>query len=296
MYHCLYSGATGVFSEKYIPDDLYFRAIDPYFNDWEKGEIMDNKCLYARYFPSAQIPYSVGYRINGTWLDEAYHPLSEQSLRERLEREEEVIVKRATESMGGKGVYFLQGDALADQAIELVNAITGDVVIQRVIKQHEELSKLNASSVNTIRHLSFLSEGKATVYSSILRMGVGDSRVDNASSGGITCGITESGRLKSVAYFVSGQRFEQHPTTKLAFDSIVVPGFAESVKLVEDLHSSFPMFRLVSWDIAIDDKCSPILIEANLYFGEIDFHQLNNGPLFGDDQDKILSEVKWSLP
>lgn len=26
-------------------------------------------------------------------------------------------------------------------------------------------------------------------------------------------------------------------------------------------------------------------------FGEIDFHQLNNGPLFGDDTEEILKEV-----
>ena len=31
--------------------------------------------------------------------------------------------------------------------------------------------------------------------------------------------------------------------------------------------------------------------DANLHFGEIDFHQLNNGPLFGDDTKEILKEV-----
>ena len=36
---------------------------------------------------------------------------------------------------------------------------------------------------------------------------------------------------------------------------------------------------------------SPTLIEANLCNGELDFHQLNNGPLFGEDTERILKEV-----
>lgn len=35
----------------------------------------------------------------------------------------------------------------------------------------------------------------------------------------------------------------------------------------------------------------PVLIEANLRYGELDFHQLNNGPVFGKDTKKILDEV-----
>ena len=50
-------------------------------------------------------------------------------------------------------------------------------------------------------------------------------------------------------------------------------------------------FRLVSWDIAFDRKDQPLLLEANLHYGELDFHQLNNGPIFGDDTIKILEEV-----
>ena len=50
-------------------------------------------------------------------------------------------------------------------------------------------------------------------------------------------------------------------------------------------------FRLVSWDIAFDKKDQPLLLEANLHYGELDFHQLNNGPIFGDDTIKILEEV-----
>ena len=44
-------------------------------------------------------------------------------------------------------------------------------------------------------------------------------------------------------------------------------------------------------DFAVDDNEEVVLIEANLCDGELDFHQLNNGPLFGDDQIEIFDEV-----
>ena len=52
-----------------------------------------------------------------------------------------------------------------------------------------------------------------------------------------------------------------------------------------------PYFRLISWDFAVDQKEEPVLIEANFKYGGVDFHQLNNGPLFGKDAPKILNEV-----
>ena len=50
-------------------------------------------------------------------------------------------------------------------------------------------------------------------------------------------------------------------------------------------------FRLISWDIVLDCNNEPVLIEANLYVGELEFHQLNNGPIFGDETEEILKEI-----
>jgi hypothetical protein len=49
--------------------------------------------------------------------------------------------------------------------------------------------------------------------------------------------------------------------------------------------------RLCSWDIAIGQDGDPVLVEANLSFGEVDFHQMCNGPIFGDLTEAVLAEV-----
>lgn len=122
-------------------------------------------------------------------------------------------------------------------------------------------------------------------------MGINESKVDNASSGGITVGIEENGRLKSCAYNAKGIRFDKHPTSGVKFDDFTIPNFEEIKHTVKEQAKNFPHFRLISWDIALDKNNNPIIIEANLKYGEIDFHQLNNGPLFGDDTKEILNEV-----
>lgn len=154
-----------------------------------------------------------------------------------------------------------------------------------------DLARINESSVNTYRILSLLSKDGVKIYSSILRMGVAGAKVDNASSGGITCGITEDGRLKKRACRANGEWYDRHPTSGVEFNGYQLPGFAEAKKLVEKAHPMFPHFKMVSWDVALQEDGTPVMIEANLAKGELDFHQLNNGPLFGEDTKKILDEV-----
>ena len=134
-------------------------------------------------------------------------------------------------------------------------------------------------------------DGSVKILSSILRMGVGDSKVDNASSGGISVGIKENGQLKNVAYSNTGIRYDVHPSSNVHFEEVTIPNFEQMKELVIKLQSRFPYFRLISWDLAVDDNNEPLLIEANLCDGELDFHQLNNGPIFGEDTEAILQEV-----
>lgn len=51
------------------------------------------------------------------------------------------------------------------------------------------------------------------------------------------------------------------------------------------------MSRLISWDLAIDEKGNPLLVEFNLTFGGINFHQFCNGPILGSLRDDILADV-----
>lgn len=53
---------------------------------------------------------------------------------------------------------------------------------------------------------------------------------------------------------------------------------------------------LTSQIFALNHANEPVLIEANLFSGELDFHQLNNVLISRDDTVKILNEVFGKIP
>lgn len=288
-----YTEKTGTFDIRYIPDSLHRSVIDAFFNDWTAAKYLDNKCYYPLMFQNVNIPKTIVYRLNGIWYSTLGIVINYQQAMNDVMCQEECFIKKATDSWGGLGVvYFKPSDHSVEELTTIIDGFPCDIVIQQGIKQSKAIAEVNPDSVNTIRTMSMLrKDGTVKIYSSILRMGIKGAKVDNASSGGISTGIKPDGRLKDVAYSNEGVRYDEHPTSHVKFGSIVIPNFSRIEDLVVKLHPRFPHFRLISWDIAVDVNDEPILIEANLCDGELDFHQLNNGPIFGDDTEAVLSEV-----
>lgn len=287
-FHEFYKRVTGRFSPEYLTEDLYYHKVDPYFNDWAAAKYLDNKTLYRILFSNVPQPELLAYRQNGYWFDGTGQPISPTAMQVMVEKEEYLFVKAARESYGGHGVSYLRGKEVAGYMAEY----KGDVVIQKPLRQSASLSKINPSSVNTVRILTLLrKDGSVRVCSKILRMGIGSAKVDNASSGGITVGINDDGSLKDTAYFVSGERYKKHPTTGVEFSTVKLPSLDKALEMVSNQAKLLPYFRLVSWDIAFDETDNPVLIEANLCDGELDFHQINNGPVFGEETAEVLLEV-----
>lgn len=172
------------------------------------------------------------------------------------------------------------------------NSVKKDSVIQVGIEQHPIMASLNPSSVNTIRILSHLTkEGEIKIRSAIVRIGRSGSYVDNASSGGLTVGIDPDGHMKPHAYDITGLKYTIHPDTQIKFSSITIPNFPQIIDTIKSLQWNIPWFRLLSWDIALDIEGQQVLIEVNMHSGQLDFHQLNNGPVFGEDTQDVLHEV-----
>lgn len=285
-----YTAATGNFYRNYIPDDIYYCKIDAYFNDWDMAEIIDNKCYYPRIFTNVKQPTCLLMRVNGFWYKDN-SIITENKAIETL-MQHEVFMKAAIDSEGGYGVEYLPIGTEKTKIQFLISKYKTDLVIQKALTQSKEMCKLCETSVNTIRVLSFLNKsGEVEVLSTIVRMGINGAKVDNASSGGITCGITNNGQLKDIAYSAKGQLYQSNPNNGRKFSEVIVPKYNEILKTAKSLHKDIPHFRLVSWDFALDENDEIILIEANMKYGELDFHQLNNGPVFGDATERIMDEV-----
>lgn len=291
--HDYYKSILGVFDKRFIPNGVHSAIIDQYFNDWGRAAVIDNKCYYPVMFKDVSLPQMIVYRMGGFWYNKDGCLISPEEAFKDLHQYEELFVKKATDSWGGLGVhYFNKMEETFDELVKFINDYLGDIVIQECIRQSEILAALNRSSVNTVRIMTRLMyDGNVKIQSAILRMGIKGAKVDNASSGGISTGIQEDGRLKSIAYSNTGDKYEVHPSSGVKFSEVVIPNYNKMKEMVIMLQKRFPHFRLISWDLAAGENDEPILIEANLCDGELDFHQLNNGPIFGDETEEILKEV-----
>ena len=67
IFHEFYHEKTGEFDAKFIPDDIYYCYVDPYFNDWHLAKRLDNKCFYRNMFSNMRQPELVLRRMNGIW-------------------------------------------------------------------------------------------------------------------------------------------------------------------------------------------------------------------------------------
>ena len=275
----------------YMPDKFYYPFVDEYFTNPQHSKSFDDKNLYDLFFHDVKRPKTLFRKIRNLYLNSDYQVISREQALRLAKDNDEVILKITKFSEGGRGIKFWKASENEDKdLLDFLNQ-SNHVICQNVIRQHAELSRLNPSSVNTVRVMTLMFDDKANVLSSVLRMGVNGSRVDNASSGGIVSGIMPDGRLKDVAFDTSGKKYLRHPQGT-AFNSVLIPGFSQCIELASTLAYRFSSIsRLISWDFAIGEDGMPLLIEFNVTWGQLDFHQLCNGPIFGDLTKDVLNDV-----
>lgn len=266
----------------YFPDPWFIKYIDATENDWKVCTAVDDKCFYDYYFADVNRPQTVVKVCNGFILDEASRVISLKDAVKLCKEAQGVIIKPSVNSDGGKGIVFWREGGDVD--IEDLLKDCKNVVVQCLIEQHPTLAAIHPDSVNSIRIMTLTEGNQVKDLSSILRMGVGKSQVDNVSSGGVAVGIDEKGILKRKSFSGDGKCYEGHPDG-VVLEGINVPSYFECLEICSDIAPRFARFsRLISWDFAIGADNKPSLIEANLRWGELDFHQMCNGPIFKDEE------------
>ena len=152
----------------------------------------------------------------------------------------------------------------------------GRYIMQTFVSQHPLMNKLHPQSVNTIRLVTVrsLKDGAIRAMPSILRIGAGDSVVDNTSQGGLAVGINmQAGYLKQFGFYKSGfgrkgddgvirYKEEEHPDSHVRFAEFQIPYFQEAENQAVYYHSLMPSIHSIGWDIAIGED-GPIFIEGN---------------------------------
>ncbi|MCX0371850.1 hypothetical protein LIZ77_13935 [Clostridium perfringens] len=293
QWHKWYTSINGIADKKYIPENIFYCYIEPYYNNISFDKAYSDKAILKKIFPNIKQPNTVVINVAGIFYDDNYNIISNEKAIELCSRHKDIIIKPTIESGGGKDIEFINLNKISclnDNLNKIFLKFNKNFIVQEVISQHEKLKCINPESVNTVRVMSYLRGEDVYILSSVLRMGINGNRVDNSAFGGISCGISHRGYLKKYAYDKHGKKFTEHPQGFI-FDNKEVPYYDRIIELIKKEHKKIAHFKLISWDFAIDKLGNPILLEYNLSGQEINFHQLNNGPLFGKLTENILNEV-----
>ncbi|WP_100333072.1 sugar-transfer associated ATP-grasp domain-containing protein [Bacillus alkalisoli] len=292
-WHKWYSSRNGIKDVRYIPEDIFYCNIEPFYNRVNFIQAYSDKAFHNVWFSNINRPVTIAKNISGTCFDDEFNVLSQNDVIDRCLNEETIVIKPTIESGGGRDICFINLNTVTNKRKEVLKVIKNfkkDYIIQGVIKQHKDLSSINQESVNTIRTMSFLYQGKVHILSSVLRMGVNGAKVDNQAAGGISSGISNSGKLSRYAFDKYGNSLEEHPQG-FVFNNFIVPSYSDVIEIIKKEHLKLGHFKIISWDFAIDKDGIPVLIEYNLRFQEMNFHQINNGPLFGELTNDVLEDV-----
>ena len=183
---------------------------------------------------------------------------------------------KPTDGCGGAGIKVLtrNGDSLCvdNFPIKELSDIKTDAgrvyIIQEALEQHSLMSRINASSVNTLRVLVKYNAGKPDIIGIILRMGRKGSHVDNSAVGGISVGIdNETGNFYDSAGREHGAgTFERHPDSNFQFSGASIPDWSAILKEITTIVGRITEIPLVGWDFAIG-KDRVEALEFNMGFG-----------------------------
>lgn len=287
----VYSDKTGIYSPEYVGSDIHYYNVEWSRIDYDYLRAFLDKNYMDVVLPCVKHPVTLIRKIHGQYLDVDFNPMSKPQAIDKLYENLDpgIVVKISRSSSGGKGVRFLGKGSTKEDISEALD-VDPDVAVQLVMRQHPEMAKMNASSVNTIRIICIILDGESIPLSSVVRIGNSGSRVDNFSSGGVGCGVKPDGRLNDCGYTQKGERYDVHPNG-FVFSEGFVPNFDKVLEAVKRCHMCVPMFGVASWDIAIDEDGEPVLIEYNVGGAGIDIHQYNNGPLYGKYRERIISDA-----
>ncbi len=194
--------------------------------------------------------------------------LNEDTFLQRFSGEESVVYK-PRDAYGGIGIQFL--DLTPETSHDVFEKLRElpDGVIEGFVHQHPQMRKLSVHSVNTLRivtvhsvkNMPEVENGKVYVCIAALRMGAGDSFVDNFHGGGLVANVDlETGMVTTDGVDGEGGTHACHPDTGEPIKGFQIPCFREAIQMVEEMGRDLPGYY--GWDIAITET-GPALIELN---------------------------------
>ena len=228
------------------------------------------------------------------FYDEKKHISLEEAI-DRCSDINEAVIKPTVFGTWGEGVKLFHSEKgfipeLNITVNELFKRYHDSFIVQSKLEQHQDLARLNPTSVNTIRVMSYLKDNEVIILYAVIRIGRMGQVVDNETAGGIKADINlQTGRIKGPAFGSPTEKDMPQTDSGAVLDGYLIPSFPKVLDFVKSLHVRLPYFRIVGWDISVDKDGEPVMIEWNR---QAELSQVAHGPAFGDYTEEILAKAR----
>ncbi|WP_278572804.1 sugar-transfer associated ATP-grasp domain-containing protein [Fusobacterium ulcerans] len=275
--------------KNYIPEFFFYSIFLPQFEDKKYTFLIEEKNITDLYFKGIDIktPKLLGRIIKNQIFTSIMKKVNIQEFTKSVNalKIERIFFK----PVNGQGGYEIdifnrienevyktkQGKKLDDNYLK---NLKNDYIIQKNLKQIEDISKIYPMSINTFRIATENRNGKVRIVCATLRIGKDGKEVDNSAQGGIVLGINiKNGEFKDFATTELCEKFYEHPNTNYIFKDKKIKEWEKIKNFTIEAAKKIPYFCYLGWDVALTEE-GPVAIETNLGFG-IDHYQIPLGGL-----------------
>lgn len=285
------------FSPRYMPTYIYYGKIIPKLNNRRFGAIYSDKSMAEKLLGDRiKQPKTYVKNINGIFYVDDNVVTKETALSVCMNLDDAVI-KHSIDSSQGKSVSRFSckngvviGKGCPNSIEQLFDVYKTNYLIQAAIQQHPEMARLNPTSLNTVRIMTYWSKQGVVVLYAVVRMGRVGSVVDNASAGGLYCGVKADGCLKENAYTLAPFSVHTKTDNGVVLKDFRIPMYDELKSKAIELHHQLPYSKFIGWDLSINKDNEIELVEINANCPGL--FQGATGPAFGDYTEEILEFCK----
>jgi len=255
--------------------------------------LMENKLMFFLHCKTYGLPtpevISYNFKTNFYYKNQLFQLETSHDLVQFLETlfkdtDQTTLFLKPFNANSGKGTMKIHQDNL-DIASIWNTLSTKNYIHQNVVIQHEEINKIYAKSINTLRLETYAGKKRQfNLLGHYMRFGSGGNYVDNVNQGGFYVSVNlEKGTLAKYAetnLVLGAKILDKHPDTQTPFEDFKIPYFKEALELVKKATLYFPTY-IQAWDVVITPD-GPILLEGNnfpsMITGEYSYGGYKNKP------------------
>lgn len=226
-------------------------AIVNKYNDKEYFKYFDNKKLFNEKF-------SKYLKRDWMYIDNNYDDFV------KFCKDKDSIVVKPVDGSGGFGVEVIDISKKDLKKIYDKLVKNNQLLIEEKIIQNKEIGKLNKTSVNTFRIVSFYDGVDTHILNIVFKIGNGGV-TDNFSSGSMYTFVKDN-KIIVPAIDRADHVFYKHPISGIDLVGYNIPNMDKAINIVKEASKEISNIKYVGWDVAIldDDVC---IIEGNCYPG-----------------------------